>query len=100
MAICINIDKCIGIKKDFVYHVETVDRGGFDFYVVISSEQNTIAFYVDQDLKQLLRVVDLNNPKETIDVPCIDSMISARVIGQCARALRENGFPKSIGYYA
>lgn len=100
MAICIDIVKYREEKDLHIYQVNKIGQISYEFYVALSPENNTIAFYADKDLKNLLKIIDLNNPKETIDVPCIDSMISARVIGQCARALRENNFPKSIGYYA
>jgi len=100
MAICIDIIKRGEVGDLHIYYVNKIGADRYEFYVAISAEKQTISFYKDQELKHLLKVIDVNDPNNTIGTPGIPSMIIGCVLTKCLRALRENHFPQSMGYYA
>lgn len=100
MGICINIDKYEFVNGVYIYRVVTVDGGGHDFFVGLSPNEKTISFYKGLDFSNPFRVIYIDNPRETIGVDGVSPMISGPVISKCAKAIKSNIFPKSIGYYA
>lgn len=100
MAICIHITKCYEAGESHIYHVRNIGADMYEFYVALSAEKQTISFYKDQELKHLLKVIDVNDPTQTIEVDGIPSGTTGRVIMRCLRALRENNFSESMGYYS
>jgi hypothetical protein len=100
MAICIEIRKYNEDNNVYVYEVNNLDETLCNFFVVLCPKNNKKTIYEDRDLKQLLRVVDLNNTHELISVPGIAPFFYVRVIMRCMRALRENHFPERMGYCA
>lgn len=100
MAICIDIIKRGEVGDLHIYYVNKIGADRYEFYVAIAAENQTISFYKDQELKHLLKVIDVNDPTHTIGVDGIPSFITGRVVMRCFRALLVNNFPETMGYYS
>lgn len=101
MAICIRITKCREVDGIHVYQVRKIDfEDPYEFYVVLSAGKKIISFYSDQELKNLLKATNFDDPNETIGVPGIPAMIVGCVLRKCLEAIDNNYFPESMGYYA
>jgi len=104
---------CIKIEKKYVrnnlyfylvsrfYFTSQSDERKSDFYMAIDVANNRLLYFLLNDLKNPIKIIDFNNPNQDTDFPIeIDRTAALKALVKGHDAINQSNFPDRLDYCA